>query len=81
MVGADVVRDTVWEPASTLTVCWTWGAAVYPALPAWLASMTQVPAPVKLTTTPAMEQAPAVEEASMLNVTGLPDVPPAARTV
>ena len=54
---------------------------MYPALPAWLASMTQVPAPVKLTTTPAMEQAPAVEEASMLNVTGLPDVPPAARTV
>ena len=36
---------------------------------------------MKLTTAPAMEQAPAVEEPSMVNVTGLPEAPPVAVTV
>ena len=34
--------------------------------------MTQVPAPVRLTVAPKIEQAPEVEEESMVNVTGIP---------
>ena len=34
----------VWVPLPTVKVCCTWGAALKLALPAWLASMTQVPA-------------------------------------
>ena len=37
----------VWVPLPTTKVCWTWGAAAYVPLPAWLASMVQLPAPVK----------------------------------
>jgi hypothetical protein len=49
-------------------------------LPAWLASIMQVPVPLKETTPPAIEQtAPA--ELSMVNVTGLPEAPPVAVTV
>ena len=45
-------------------------------LPAWLASTTQVPTPVKLTApvAGAYEHAPAVLEASMLKLTGKPEV-------
>jgi hypothetical protein len=46
-----------------------------------LASITQVPTPVKLTTGPVAEQAPAVEEESIENVTGFPEAPPVAVTV
>ena len=47
-------------------------------MPAWLASITQVPVPVKLTLAPLIEQAPEVEEVSIENVTGLPEPPPVA---
>ncbi len=63
------------------TDCCTWGAAEYEAFAAWLASMTQVPAPVKLTVDPLIEQAPELDEASMEKVTGLPEPPPVALTV
>jgi hypothetical protein len=42
--------------------------------------MTQVPAPVKLTVVPEIEQAPDVDEASMVKVTGFPEPPPVALT-
>ena len=42
------------------------------ALPAWLASMTQVPAAVKLTTPAVMEHTDE-EEASMVMATGRPE--------
>src|SRR5664280_2690351 len=38
----------------TVKDCVTWGAAEKVALPAWLASRVHVPAPVKLTTPPAL---------------------------
>ena len=51
--------------------CWTCCAASQPALPAWLASMMQVPTPVNDTTPePLILHAPAVLAGSMLNVTG-----------
>ena len=40
-------------------------------LPAWLASMMQVPAPVKETTPAVMAQTPVELEASIVNVTGV----------
>ena len=49
----------VWDPGAaeaTVKVCWTWGAALKLELPAWLASIVQLPAAVKLTTPPEMEQ-------------------------
>ena len=60
----------------------TVGAAEYVALPAWFASMSQVPAgPVKLTSPEASTEQPAVEEGSTENVTGFPEPPPMAVTV
>jgi hypothetical protein len=50
-------------------------------LPTWLASITQVPTPVKLTVVREIEQAPDVDEESMDKVTGLPEPPPVALTV
>jgi hypothetical protein len=41
---------------ATTKLCWTWVAALHSELPAWLASRTQVPAPMKLTVPPEMEQ-------------------------
>lgn len=65
-----------------LRVCWTWSGAVKLALPAWLASMTQVPTPVKVTAPVAdTVQAPEVEEASAEKTSGLPDAPPVALAV
>ena len=46
-----------------------------------MASITQVPAPVKLTVAPLIEQAPEVEEEAIENVTALPEPPPVALTV
>jgi hypothetical protein len=43
--------------------------------------MTHVPAPVKWTVVPEIEQAPDVEEESMEKVTGFPDPPPVAPTL
>jgi hypothetical protein len=45
-----------------------------------LASITHVPAALKLTVVPLIEQAPAVDELSIEKVTGFPDPPPVALT-
>jgi hypothetical protein len=50
------------------------------ALPAWLASIVQVPAPVKLTVAPEIVHT-AWAAGAIVNTTGLPDPPPAAVTV
>ncbi len=47
------------------------------ALPAWLASTTQVPTAVKEMAPAEMEQ-PAVLDGSMLKITDFPDAPPMA---
>ena len=65
----------------TLMVCWAWGAAWYLSLPAWLASMTQLPGWPKVTRDPEIEQAELVEDGSMLKVTGFPEPPPVAVTL
>jgi len=62
----------------TLIVRWTWGAAAYLLLPAWLASMTHRPTAVKVTVDPDTVHAPGVLEASTENTTGLPEPPPVA---
>ena len=49
-------------------------------LPAWLASMTQLPAVWKLTAPAVMEQT-AEAEASMVKTTGFPEAPPVAAGV
>ena len=56
-----------------MKVCWTWVAALKFELPAWLASIAQLPAAVKLTTPPEMEQLALVVE-SMVKVTGSPEL-------
>jgi hypothetical protein len=61
----------------TVIVRWTWGAAVYWALPAWLASMTQLPAAMKVTEVPDTVHAFRPPEATE-NLTGLPEPPPVA---
>src|SRR2546423_15485583 len=63
----------VWSPLATAKVCWAWGAAFQLALPAWLASMTQVPTVVKLTVEPEMEQNE-VALASMVKATARPEL-------
>jgi hypothetical protein len=61
----------------TVKVCWTWGAALKLALPAWLASRTQEPVLWKLTTPAVMVQMPLLE-ASTLMVTAKFEVAVAA---
>ena len=63
----------------TVMVCWAWGAAWYLSLPAWLASMTQLPVLLKVTLEPMIEHTEALP-GSMLRITGLPDPPPEAVT-
>ena len=63
----------------TATVCWTWVAAWYWALPAWLASMTHEPGWLKVTVEPTAEHTE-VLAGSMLNFTWLPEPPPVAAT-
>jgi hypothetical protein len=58
---------------------WAWGAGWYRALPAWLASMMQLPGPLKVTVEPEIEHIEVLEE-SMVKVTGLPEAPPDAVT-
>ena len=53
------------------------GAALYSELPDWLASITQLPTPMKLTVVPEMLQTP-LAPPSIVNVTGLPEGPPVA---
>jgi hypothetical protein len=64
----------------TVIVCWTWGAAWYLPLSAWLASMTQLPGWPKVTVDPEIEHAELVEDGSMLKVTGFSEPPPRAVT-
>jgi len=58
--------EIVWDPLPTGNVCWTWGAGFQFALPGWLASITQFPAAVKLTTSPEMEQSEEVVESIVM---------------
>jgi hypothetical protein len=74
--GAVKVMD--WESPLTVIVRWTWGAAVYLALPAWLASTTQLPAAAYVTVVPDTRHTPGPLAASTENRTGLPEPPPAA---
>ena len=41
---AGAVKEIVWASSLTVIARWTWGAAAYLALPAGLASITQLPA-------------------------------------
>ena len=70
------VKVMVWLALLTVIVidCSTWGAAFQLVLPAWLASTTQVPAPVKLTTPAEIEHAPEVLEPSIVKLTVRPEV-------
>ena len=63
-----------------MIACWAWGADWYFALPAWLASIMQLPGPLKVTAEPEIEHTEVVEE-SMVKVTGLPEAPPDAVTL
>src|SRR3954447_1139438 len=71
--GAVDVNVIVWLPLTTGNDCCTCGAALKLALPAWLASMTQVPAPMNDTVEPEIEHTD-VAVASIVNVTGRPEV-------
>ncbi len=71
--GAVEVKLIVWLPRATAKLCCTCGAAFQFALPAWLALITQVPAPMKLTVLPAIEHTP-LAAASIVNVTGKPEL-------
>ncbi len=62
----------------TTTDCWTCGAGTYVESPVWLASMVQVPRPVKPTVVPVTVQTPS-DDGAMLSTTGSGDAPP--RTV
>ena len=66
----------VWEPLPTVIVCCTSVAAKKSALPAWSASMTHSPTPMKRTSEPDTAH---VELA--WKVTALPEAPPLAVTV
>ena len=53
-------------------------------MPAWFASISQVPAPVKFTVVPLVpdtEHTPAAVEGSTVKTTGLPEPPPVAARV
>src|SRR5581483_8706986 len=77
-----------WSPSKRIDIvalaivndCCTWGATWNVPLPAWFASTTQVPAPIRLTSEPVALHAPGVALASIVNTTGLPDAPPVALT-
>jgi hypothetical protein len=72
---AGAVKEIDCGSLLTEIVRWTWGAAAYLALPAWLASTTQLPPPVKVTEFPeTVHTFPLPEE----NLTGLPEPPPVA---
>jgi len=62
------VKVIFWARASTVTGCWACGAGRYCAFPAWLASITQLPAAVKVTTEPAAGGAPETIEADVVLV-------------
>jgi len=66
---------------TTLIVCLTSGAAAYLALPAWLASITQLPIAVYVTFVPDTRHTPAPLDASTESTTGLPERPPVAHKI
>jgi hypothetical protein len=68
-----VVEETVID-------CCTCGAAEKAELPAWLASITQRPAEVKVTVVLCIEQVLKPEPGSTVNTTGFPDPPPLAES-
>jgi hypothetical protein len=72
LLGAVDVKLIVCEPLPTAKDCCACGAALKFALPAWLASMTQVPAPVKLTVAPLIEHTE-LALASIVKLTASPD--------
>jgi hypothetical protein len=75
----EVPVDELVAPGGPTLIDWsTCGAASKLLLPAWFASTTQSPVLVKLTAVPLTEHAPGVEEASIVNVTGRPEVAVAA---
>ena len=59
----------------TVMACWACGAGWYRAFPAWFASMTHLPALLKVTVEPEIEHTEPLP-GSMLRITGLPDSPP-----
>jgi len=82
VVGGAVVGGAVvggGTEVCTAIACWAWGARWYFALPAWLASMTQLPGRLKVTTEPEIEHVE-VFEGSMVKITRLPEAPPTAAT-
>src|SRR4051794_21075758 len=72
-VGAGELKLIVWAPLPTAKLCCTCGAALKLALPPWLASITQVPAPRNDTVVPAIEHTPAAL-GSIVNPTASPEV-------
>ncbi len=72
------MREIAWDSALTVIVRWTCGAAVYLPLPAWLASIVQLPEDLKLTESPDTVQTPGPLPGSTENTTGLPEPPPVA---
>ena len=60
--------------------CCVCGAAANSSSPSWLASIVQVPPPMKLTVEPEIVHTELLA-GSIVNVTGLPDPPPVASTV
>src|SRR5580658_183282 len=76
--AAGAVKEIDCGSLPTEIVRWTWGAAAYLALPAWLASMTQLPGAVKVTEVPDTVHTPGPPEESTENTTGLAEPPPVA---
>ena len=70
--GLVEVKVIVWLALLTVIDCWTWVAAFQLVLPAWLASTTQVPPAVKLTT-PALKVHPVLVPSRVM-VTASPEV-------
>ena len=73
VTGAVLVMSMIGVPLPTAKLCCTCGAALQFGLPDWWASITHVPAPMKLTTVPAIEQTP-LALASIVNATVRPEV-------
>ena len=67
---AKAAKVIVWSAAVTVKVCWTGGAGLNVALPAWSAWMVQVPAASSDTDEPVTEHTAGVV---VENVTAMPD--------
>ena len=71
--GAVEVKLIVCACLTTVNDCWTCGAAAKVAFPAWLALITQVPGPMKVTVAVAIVHT-VLAAASIVKLTGSPDV-------